>query len=138
MRLIAVVLGAESGSSRFEIAGNMFDYGFASYRLYPVAQKGTRIRGELPVTGGDLPSVPLILDGALTLLVLKGEEQNISLLPNLPASLEAPVALGAPVGSVDVVRDGRTVAQLPVVTGAAVQSKGLIHALRRVLRGWKF
>ncbi len=137
MRLIAVVLGAGSGSERFEIAGDMFDYGFANYRLYPVAERGTKIRGELPVTGGDAPGVPLVLDGALTLLVLKGEEQGITLSPDLPESIEAPVEMGAQIGTVNVVRNGRVIAQLPVITAAAVDSKGFLHALKKIACRWK-
>ena len=134
MRLIAVVLGADSGSERFDIAGEMFDYGFANYRLYPVAERGTKIRGKLPVTGGNVSGVPLVLDGALTLLILKGEEQGITLAPNLPESIEAPVEAGVQIGTVDVVREGRVIAQLPVITATAVDSRGFLHALKKIAR----
>ncbi|MBQ5661128.1 MAG: D-alanyl-D-alanine carboxypeptidase, partial [Lachnospiraceae bacterium] len=52
MRLIAVVLGADSGKERFNIAAEMMDYGFANYRRYPVTQAGAKVRGSLPVVGG--------------------------------------------------------------------------------------
>ena len=136
MRLIAVVLGADTGSERFDITSEMLDYGFAHYRLYPVAQEGTKVRGELPVTGGDSAGVPLVLGGALTLLVQKGEEQGIQLVPDLPGSVEAPVAAGQEVGGVEVVADGRTVARIPVLAAQEVTAKGLKNALERVVRFW--
>ena len=136
MRLIAVVLGADTGSERFDITSEMLDYGFAHYRLYPVAQEGTKVRGELPVTGGDSAGVPLVLGGALTLLVQKGEEQGIQLVPDLPESVEAPVAAGQEVGGVEVVADGRTVARIPVLAAQEVTAKGLKNALERVVRFW--
>ena len=138
MRLIAVVLGAPSGAERFEAAGDMFDYGFANYRLYPVAQRGTKVRGTLPVTGGERDGVSVELNGDLTLLVLKGDEQGIQLTPNLPASIEAPVQQGDEVGSVDVVVDGRTVASIPVVASESIDSKGFVHNLRRIWQSWLF
>ena len=58
MRLIAVVLGAESGKERFAIAREMLEYGFANYRRYPVAVRGTKVRGRLPVTGGRRTACP--------------------------------------------------------------------------------
>lgn len=137
MRLIAVVLGADTGSERFDIASEMLDYGFAHYRLYPVAQEGTKVRGELPVTGGDSAGVPLVLGGALTLLIQKGEEQGIQLVPDLPESLEAPIAAGQEVGGVEVVVDGRSVARIPVLAAREVTAKGLKNALSRVLRAWE-
>ena len=137
MRLIAVVLGADTGSERFDIASEMLDYGFAHYRLYPVAQEGTKVRGELPVTGGDSAGVPLVLGGALTLLIQKGEEQGIQLVPDLPESVEAPIAAGQEVGGVEVVVDGRPVARIPVLAAREVTAKGLKNALSRVLRAWE-
>ena len=137
MRLIAVVLGAGSGSARFDIAAGMFDHGFANYRLYPVAARGTRIRGGLPVAGGDASTLPLRLDDSLTLLIQKGEEQDIVLSANLPESVEAPVAEGARIGTVDVLRGGKIVARLPVVAAATVESRGLLQNLRRAVRRWR-
>ena len=125
MRLVAVVLGADSGAERFDIVARMLDHGFADYRRYPVAQRGTRIRGELPVTGGNRPGVALALDSDLTLLVNRGEEQRIQLVPNLPESLAAPVKAGNPAGSVRVTLDGRTLAELPVVATEDVAARGL-------------
>lgn len=136
MRLIAVVLGASSGSERFEIAGDMLEYGFANYRLYPVARKGTKIKGELPVTGGRPDRIPLVLDGDLTLLIGKGTEQNIQLIPDLPESVQAPVESGRLIGYVNVEADGRTVGRLPVVSAGISEVKGLGGNIRRILSEW--
>ena len=137
MRLIAVVLGAGSGSARFDIAAGMFDHGFANYRLYPVAERGTKIRGGLPVHGGSLAAVPLVLDGALTLLVQKGAEQEITLDPELPEALDAPVRAGEIVGSVAVLQGERVVARLPVAAAIAVEARGLGRTLWRLLQRWR-
>ena len=136
MRLIAVVLGAPSGSERFDAAKEMFDYGFANYRLYPVAQRGARIRGRLPVTGGDANSVALQLDGDLTLLILKGSEQGIQLSPSLPESIAAPVGIGQRIGAVDVIVEGKTVASIPVVSAEQISAKGFIHSLHHFWQHW--
>ena len=136
MRLIAVVLGASSGKERFAIAQQMLEYGFANYRKYPVAVRGTRIRGRLPVIGGTEEGVALMLDGDLTLLLLKGDEQRLQLSPDLPEALPAPVEAGQQVGSVAVTVDGRPVARIPVVACESVEAKGVGRGLRRVLRNW--
>ena len=134
MRLIAVVLGAPSGKQRFAIAREMLEYGFANYRKYPVAVRGTKIRGRLPVTGGMQDGVTLMLDGDLTLLVNKGDEQRVQLSPDLPESLAAPIEAGDPVGSVTVNVDGRPVARIPVVAceSVAVRNRGL----KRLINLW--
>ncbi|MGN0184826.1 MAG: D-alanyl-D-alanine carboxypeptidase family protein [Aristaeellaceae bacterium] len=136
MRLIAVVLGAPSGSERFDLAAKMFDYGFANYRLYPVAQRGTKIKGTLPVEGGRPDGVSLILDGDLTLLVTKGSEQDIALVLELPERVEAPVEVGDLIGYVRVEQGGRTLAKLPVVAASASEIKGFDGNLKKLLRHW--
>lgn len=136
MRLVAVVLGSSSGTKRFDAAEEMFDYGFANYRLYPVAESGTPVKGRLPVTGGDADGVSLVLDGDLTLLLLKGGEQNVQLSPNLPESIPAPVASGQQVGTVDVLIGERMVASLPVVAAGDVTATGFRYILSRILSLW--
>jgi len=134
MRLVAVVLGAESGKERFAIAREMLEYGFANYRRYPVAVRGTKVRGQLPVTGGMAEGVALVLDGDLTLLLSRGDEQRITLEPALPESLPAPVEKGCQVGHVRVLIDGRETAQIPVAAAEDVAAKAA--GLKRIIDRW--
>ncbi|MBR2681700.1 MAG: D-alanyl-D-alanine carboxypeptidase [Atopobiaceae bacterium] len=134
MRLIAVVLGASSGKQRFAIAREMLDYGFANYRKYPVASRGAKVRGRLPVTGGAAEDVALALDGALTLLVNRGDEQRVRLESDLPPSVPAPVAEGDAVGYVRVLAGDREIARIPVVAAESVPARGL--SLGRLLSRW--
>ena len=138
MRLIAVVLGGSSGKKRFACAEKMFDHGFANYRLLTAAERGTRVRGEMPVTGGSLDSVPLALDGDLTLLMNKAEAAEIELKPNLPPSVAAPVAAGDEIGSVDILLNGQTIARIPVAAAGSVARQGFPDAWRRLWEGWMF
>ena len=134
MRLVAVVLGAESGKERFAIAREMLEYGFANYRRYPVAVRGTKVRGQLPVTGGTAEGVALVLDGNLTLLIPRGDEQRVTLEPALPEALPAPVEKGCQVGHVRVLVDGRETARIPVAAAEDVAAKAA--GLKRIIDRW--
>lgn len=136
MRLIAVVLGGSTSTARFDSAAAMFDFGFANYRLYPVAEKGAPVKGGLPVNGGETDLLPLELDGELTLLIEKGGESDIELAPDLPESLDAPVHRGQRVGCVNVTMGGKTVASLDVVAAADVEATGILYLLRRIVGLW--
>lgn len=136
MRLIAVVLGAPSGAERFDAAKEMLNYGFANYRLYPIAQRGAKVRGELPIIGGESDRLSLELGGDLTLIIQKGDEQNVLLTPRLPDAVEAPVEQGAEIGSVCVEIGGKTIATLPILAAESVHGKGLQTAIRRMIRNW--
>ena len=136
MRLIAVVLGADSGSERFDLASDMLDYGFANYRLYPVAKKGTAIRGSLKVEGGKSDGVKLMLDGDLTLLIARGGEEDIELIPELPEFVEAPVKAGQLIGHVRVDQAGRMISRLPVIAREDIELKGLSGSFKKILGRW--
>ena len=138
MRLIAVVLGCDAGKTRFSVAEDMLDYGFANYRVTAVAEKGTRIKGGMKVTGGREQSVPLELNGDLHLLMNKSENADIELIPSLPDSIRAPFEKGYEIGSVDVVRNGRTIAKIPVVTSASVDRERFSDAWRKTWGKWLF
>ena len=138
MRLIAVVLGADTGKERFNIASEMLDYGFANYRRYPVTEKGARVRGELPVTGGSSDQVPLMIDEDLTLLIRRGEEEKVKLQANLPETAAAPINEGDVVGSVDVLLGERVVGQVRVVAAESVGRQSLLDGFSKMLRNWCF
>ena len=114
----------------------MFDYGFANYRLYPVARKGTKVRGELSVKGGRPDGVNLVLDGDLTLLVSKGQEQQVQLVPELPEQVDAPVSPGQLIGYVRVELEGRALARLPVIAASASEVRGIGGNFRKLLHRW--
>jgi len=136
MRLIAVVLGANTGSERFDAAQTMLDYGFANYRINVVAEKGTRVRGEMPVSGGRHESVALCLDKDFKLLMNKSESADTELKPSLPASVRAPVKKGQTIGYVDIYRNGRLISQIPVVAAGDVEREGFFDAWRRSWGVW--
>ncbi len=136
MRVIAVVLGADSGKERFSIASDMMDCAFANYRLYPVARRGTRVRGKMPVDGGRPDQIDIMLADDLTLLIAKGSEQNVQLTPDLPDHLTAPVAAGDPVGSVRVMLDGRAAGCIGVVAAQASETNGMRGNLLRMIGKW--
>ncbi len=138
MRLIAVVLGADAGKTRFSVAEDMLDYGFANYRVTAVAEKGTRIKGGMKVVGGREESVPLELDGDLYLLMNKSETADIEFIPTLPDSIRAPFNKGHEAGSVDIIRNGRIIAKIPVVTAASVDRERFSDAWQRTWGRWLF
>ena len=136
MRLIAVVLASETSKARFAEASALLDYGFANYRTYTVAEKGAKVRGAMPVTEGAKESVALELGEDLTLLIAKGEEQDIELRPSLPQSVAAPIEKGQEIGGLEVELGGKLVGRVPVVSSEAVERRSFWDGWRRVLEQW--
>ncbi len=138
MRLIAVVLGGTTGKIRFSAAQQILDHGFANYKTLSVAQKGTLLKEHLPVTGGDSDMIRMRIDRDMTLLVPKGGEGEIEMLPNLPDSVPAPLQEGQRVGTVDILRNGVCIGNVPVVAAQSVDRQDFSDALRKVLQKWVY
>lgn len=99
LRLIAVVLGSASGKERFEAATALLDYGFANYEN-AVAELPEDAPVTLPVTRGTSDAVTLQYDAPQKCLMPKGQGKTLEVTVELPEVLQAPVEMGAQIGTV--------------------------------------
>jgi serine-type D-Ala-D-Ala carboxypeptidase (penicillin-binding protein 5/6) len=121
-RLIMIIAGLKSINERRQEAQSLLDWGFRQFRSVDVYAKGDRV-GQARVWGGTQRSVPLLAAAGVR-VALTAQEQEIAevkLAYNGP--LMAPVEAGKEVGKVRFIVDGITVADVPVVTSAAVEAE---------------
>ena len=129
LSLIAVVLGADSGTARFKDAATLLDYGFANFEtaelklndaLYPIA-----------VEGGMVGSVELVCDEVAYVTLPKGENSKLDHKLEIAESIEAPVGKGKKVGTLRFTIDGDEVASFDVLTAGEVEEKtfGSVYGL---------
>ncbi len=132
LRLIAVVLGANAGQTRFDEASAMLEYGFSAYQLFVPVKEGDALGMQIPVRLGRQDSISAVSGRSCALLMRKGEEKEVSLEAALPQSVTAPVKKGDVVGEIRVKRGERVVTTLPAVAGEDAQLPGIVHALLRI------
>ena len=93
MRLIAVVMGAESTRARARSAQSLLNYGFRFYetrRVYASNEKVTDVR----IWKGDATHLALGLEQNLYVTVPRGQFDDIDAKMEIPARLVAPVRAG--------------------------------------------
>lgn len=138
LRLVAVVLGAESSDLRFADVRAMWDYGFSQYESVSVVRQSQPVAEarNIPVAGGQEKIVCGIAANALPLLLEKGAakqlEQRVELLPDL----QAPIAQGDPVGTLSVWRGEELLGYVPLVADRDVQKAGFWHYFSRIFARW--
>ncbi len=96
MKLIAVVLGADTGTNRFKDAAALLDYGFANYETSDL--KGKLTSDNIKVNKGMVDSVGVECSDIGSIVVKKGEKESISVEENIEESIEAPFKKGTKVG----------------------------------------
>lgn len=137
MRLVAVVLGAETSQTRFNEARSMLDYGFNTYQRTVVARKGDRLGQTLPVRGGSAEEVELMLGSGLSMLLKNGQASGLTLELSLPEYVSAPIVQGDVLGTAQVLLNGKIVARLNCLAASDVPRPGFIEGLYHIMNNWR-
>lgn len=132
MRLIAVVLGTQTGQTRFNEARTMLEYGFAGYQLFSPVKEGDALNMTVPVRLGGSDEVSVVSGGESALLLKKGEQNELSLDVALVERVDAPVKKGDVLGEIRVMKGNALAATIPAVAGETVELPGMLHALLRI------
>ena len=130
LELIAVVMGAETSTDRFNTCRGLLDWGFASFSLYtPEMPELTPI----PVRLGSAETITPVPQTAPQLLVEKGDLSKLATQITLEPELSAPVEQGQTVGQLLILRDGEELARIPLVTEQAVERLSYFDLFRLLL-----
>jgi D-alanyl-D-alanine carboxypeptidase (penicillin-binding protein 5/6) len=123
-QLVSVVLGDSSEAARDADTLALLRYGFGFYRRVPVVRDGQRV-GAAAVEhfGGRL--VTLVAGRGVSVTVRRGQRLRTKVDASL--RLEGPLAKGERVGTATVIRDGRPVRTVPIVTAEAVPAAGFLR-----------
>lgn len=105
MRLISVVMGANSEAHRFTETKKVLDYGFNNFEIKQVVAPKAVIAGTetVPVLKGKNKDVSIVTDEGVSFIVPKGTvspEVTTTVVTNDPATLVAPIAQSSKVGKV--------------------------------------
>lgn len=124
-RLIAVVLNSKR---MYEDSKLLFEYGFNNYQLLTVIQSEQKI-GSIPVVEGINNEVPLLSHRPITLVIPKGQLDQVRVNIEVPNSIPAPVERLQQVGEVQVKIGSKLIEKVPVVTAAGVPKVSLWRRL---------
>lgn len=121
MSLIAVVLGADSGTARFKDAAALLDHGFANYETASFSL--TEGLEPLSVEGGMESQVDVTCDDTAALTLPKGEKEKLKRSVTIEESVPAPVKKGDKVGRITYTLDGKELASFDITAAGDVEKK---------------
>lgn len=119
LSLIAVILGADTGTNRFKDAAALLDWGFANFETLSLTL--TDALYPVKVENGMADEVPVECPGMTAVTVSKGKGDSVKQAVNIAESLEAPVEKGTTVGTLSFMLDGEEVASFDIVTTESVE-----------------
>ncbi|MBQ6159576.1 MAG: D-alanyl-D-alanine carboxypeptidase [Oscillospiraceae bacterium] len=118
IELIAVVLGDDSSSHRFEDAKALLNWGFANFALAEPLE-GVAL-SPVPVVLGTAETVTVAPEGAAPLLIEKQQAASVTRELELEERVEAPVEAGQRLGTLRVKAGDEVLAELPLAAAEAV------------------
>lgn len=135
MRLISVIMNANSKQARADQTRVLFNWGYANFEEATPAQPGATL-ANAKVVYGVAPEVAAGIAKPWTLVVKKGEAAAVKTEVTLNPGLEAPIAKGAVIGKLVAVANGKTLGEAPVVALADVERAGFFLRLKQRIAGW--
>ena len=131
MELIAVIMKGATSDQRFTDAKALLTHGFSTYALHTITPDTPL--PPVPVTLGTQATVqPVLGEGAA--LVLEKSAGELSQSVTLAESIDAPVAVGDPLGTMTVTAGEQVVAEIPILAGEEVPRVTYGQMLMRLLR----
>lgn len=122
MELVAVVLGSDNSTERFEDAKKMLNWGFANYTIYQPKVDTSLITNVNVLYGKENVVLPITKD-IKPILIKKGTEDKITQRVDICVDVEAPVEKGQKLGTVFFEANGETVASCPVISENLVERR---------------
>ncbi|MFW5450383.1 MAG: D-alanyl-D-alanine carboxypeptidase family protein [Methylophagaceae bacterium] len=138
MRLISVVLGTRSENARAQETQKLFNYGFRFFETHDLYDAQAKI-ADIKVWKGADKLVNLGLDQSLAVTVPRGRYKELVATTNIQQPVIAPIALGAPLGEVEIRLGDELIAKQSLVALQAVNEgswwRKLLDALLLLIWG---
>ena len=134
-RLISVVMGNSSENQRAVDSQALLNWGFRFFESHRLYEPGKSLATPR-LWKGAANAIAVGVAQPLLVTTPRGKYEQLKATMDLPASLEAPIAKGQKIGTVNVTLDGKVVAQAPLVALAAVEEAGFFKRLWHELLLW--
>lgn len=136
LRVVAVVIGADSSKERFSAVSNLFGYAFSNYKSTVIQPKGQSIDNSIRVVGGKEKTISIAMQEDVKTLVKRGDDGEYELHYKLPDKVKAPIKVGDEVGKAYLTRNGEVVKEYSVVCNKDVEKGNFFDLLKGLGEKW--
>ncbi|MEW6377507.1 MAG: D-alanyl-D-alanine carboxypeptidase family protein [Thermodesulfobacteriota bacterium] len=118
-RMIAVVMGCDKLQKRYRDAETLLEYGFKNFSTVGAVKLGA-LFGPQKVVRGKLNKVHLTPAQEGWVTVAKGKENSISVTPEVPKFIAAPIQKGQVVGKLVIQSEGEILKEIALLSSSDV------------------
>ncbi len=132
MRLVSVVLGADTSNDRFKKTTELLDFGFANYKLSKITLDKTKIT-PVKIKQGRVKNIVPVSNNTDSILVTKNAGK-FEYEYKIKKSVKAPVKKGDILGEVLVMCENEQVASVPLTAGMSIKTIDFSYVFRMLLK----
>ncbi|WP_077326796.1 D-alanyl-D-alanine carboxypeptidase family protein [Virgibacillus siamensis] len=134
MRVIAVVMGADSTKKRNGTVSQMLDYAFNHFETKNLFKKGDKVT-TLDLLKSEKQHIDVVASESISTIHRKGEStEDITAKSMLSEDIQLPLKKGDKVGEIVIKKSGKTVSKSPLVINQDVESASYFTLLKRTLQ----
>lgn len=130
--LIAVVLGSDNSTDRFEGAKAMLNYGFANWATV-VPKVNESLIADVNISMGRERKITPQIPADFSVLIPKGRENEVTQDISLAANVEAPVESGQTLGKINISLDGKVLASYNLCAPYYVEKTTFVSVFKDLL-----
>ncbi len=120
MRVIAIVMGAQTPKDRNRQITEMLDYAFSQYMTHHLYDRG-HVMTTTKVSKGQKSTIDVVTAESVSVLTKKGENiENIEEVIHVEKDLKAPIKKGDPLGTLRIEKEGTVLVEVPLVANEDV------------------
>lgn len=133
LTLISVIMGSPTSKIRFAEASKLLDYGFANYDSVQLAEKGETM-GMVIVEKGFPNMIEAVAPEHISVLVKKGERDNIRAELAIEDTISAPIVKGDKIGELIIFEKDKEINRCPLVAAEDVGKASLMQLYIRMIK----
>ncbi|HQV42365.1 MAG TPA: D-alanyl-D-alanine carboxypeptidase family protein, partial [Moraxellaceae bacterium] len=134
MRLISVVMGSKSMQARADQTRALFSWGFANYESALLQNAGS-VLATPKVWFGQSDLVKVGIANDLSVSLPRGQRAQVKMKMVINTDVDAPIAKGQELGTLNAVLDGKVIASQPMVAMEPVEEANVFvrfwHSIKR-------
>lgn len=136
MRVIAVVIGADSSKIRNSAVSAMFDYAFANFTNEIMLKAGEKLDIDVEVISGKQGHIAVGAQRDLTRFVAHDDNSKYDIKFEVVQSAKAPIKEGDVLGEAHLVKDGVVVDSVNIVALESVDRMNYFDAIGDIAKNW--
>ncbi|ASK63287.1 D-alanyl-D-alanine carboxypeptidase [Virgibacillus phasianinus] len=134
MRVIAVVMGADSPKTRNSIVSNMLDYSFSHFETTHLYKKGEQVANLNMLKAKD-SNVKVVASQPISTVHKKGEKpEKFTTSVKLKQTIAPPLKKGEQVGTMIVKNGNKVLSKTPLIVEKKVESANIFTLFNRTLQ----